>query len=723
MSFMWTAKTKGSKLVDAGLYSRSESQASAGKSLSFAGKRTANPWTSEEIMAQVKASSYHKGRIRRLLNDPDISDLVAETIITMIVGGLVPQNRELPKEIPIREGFNDDEILKWSRKELIRKISDEIVNNFEPTPPTTQADEDNLKAVINAIREGALDVEILAAIKNPESGMPKLTGALKNNLIELLGVESAQTVAQRVADTFGQPELLPTMHFLDKTTQDALGSTKHNLQASSDYLNFGNDRYMGCTPDELLEKKVTLELKNNSQLADASEFFKPKKGDPSKLKLKKGHAHLEASHHDARSLVYDTPFPIEVDGKEVQVSINKKELMRQMKLSMLVGDHDVNPGNMFFVYDKLTGECRMGRIDFGHALNDLVKDILDEHAPKIDEGRGRVLDAINRLKVNSLGNVPTKFRKSYKDIVLDPEFANVLREGIDTEALTNNLKKVEQILLNILKNEEVDAHIKEELREALKTACKRMGKPLDSGEISDEALINAVVVLHVTNFIMENQKDAEKVADLIEMQALIEQVALGKATVADADKRIAELQSGNPEFNGKIEWVRRDGEKKIFIGTLDEYMASVMVRHPEKEAQGRLTELRLKLKQEQEVSVDSVGLGNHVIEEEYYAPNKPQKQEPVVKATPRPPSTPHPSKGQKPEDAEKPYTPSKHQHGDQLHAAKATPRPPAGPPPVSRRDVVQDKDIEKKPMGRHSAEVLSKRKSASADLQPPSPQR
>lgn len=619
-----------SELVDANRYRKNKTKAEAGKSLSYPGTYI-DPVTGLATTAQVKQSSYDKGGFRRI-NDPDKSDLVAETMTAMVIDGIIPHNRKLPVATNIKKGVTDKQILEWGKIELIRKTAASIINSFEPGTESQAQARELARAVINDIRAGKLDKEILKAIKTPKTGIPILNEALKsyiakNNYKVGAAIEEAvyAMIADNITNKFGQPELTPKMHFLAKTMKSNFGSAKQHLQASSDYLNSGNDRYFGCTPDELVARKAAYEhsyiMRLKSRLKGILSVFKRDKDKPQeKLKLRNGHAFLAASDKGARTLVYDEHFTIKIDNTPVKVYVNKKDLMRQMKLSMLVGDHDVNPGNMYFVYDKLTGECRMGRIDFGHALNDLIKDIMGNHAPKMAAGRGGVLDAINRLNVNDWRNKPTKLRQSYRGMVLDIDFANVLREKIDEQALDNNLKKTQQALLNIFQNG--DEYIKAELRSALKTACIRMGDPLlDHEKINDELLVKAIIS-RMRNFVIANQKDAEKVADRIEIQALIEKIATGKATALEKEEiatRIAVLQHNNPELNTKIEWVRRDGETAIFTGTLNEYIDRIKAKSPE--TQNELEYLKLN------IAKQKIKQGDSMAKKAVIAPERRTRQE------------------------------------------------------------------------------------------------
>ena len=52
--------------------------------------------------------------------------------------------------------------------------------------------------------------------------------------------------------------------------------------------------------------------------------------------------------------------------------ILKQDLADAIAISILVGDHDINPGNMI-VYKDSNNQNRIARIDLGHSFNDLIK--------------------------------------------------------------------------------------------------------------------------------------------------------------------------------------------------------------------------------------------------------------------------------------------------------------------------------------------------------------
>ena len=151
------------------------------------------------------------------------------------------------------------------------------------------------------------------------------------------------------------------------------------------------------------------------------------------------------------------------------VSINKIELYNALASSIILGDHDINPNNFYAIFDKKTKEVRIGRIDLGHAFNDLIKNwMVGSHTPNINGNRGTVLDFLNRKKEN--GGVTKFSRHIDRGIILDPEFSQALRD--QTENITSTLDVCKDELLELMK---ADNKVRKKLVKSAKTLQKRIG--------------------------------------------------------------------------------------------------------------------------------------------------------------------------------------------------------------------------------------------------------
>jgi len=60
---------------------------------------------------------------------------------------------------------------------------------------------------------------------------------------------------------------------------------------------------------------------------------------------------------------------LSIDGEEN--AFLRKGMANAIAVSIITGDHDINPGNILVIQDN-SGIERIARIDFGHAFNDLI---------------------------------------------------------------------------------------------------------------------------------------------------------------------------------------------------------------------------------------------------------------------------------------------------------------------------------------------------------------
>ena len=103
-----------------------------------------------------------------------------------------------------------------------------------------------------------------------------------------------------------------------------------------------------------------------------------------------------------------------------------KSLARAIAISAIVGDYDVNTGNMLVIQPEGQAEPTIGRIDFGHAFNDLL------NAPKkmggeVRERKHPIFDFFNRTNVASFpkGSI-SKVWRDYVGLVPSSLLADAL---------------------------------------------------------------------------------------------------------------------------------------------------------------------------------------------------------------------------------------------------------------------------------------------------------
>ena len=356
-------------------------------------------------------------------------------------------------------------------------------------------------------------------------------------------------------------------------------------------------KYLNMVPKVTGETPEQESTRTRFQGVTLDQVLAGKPGAPQGQKGKLVHPILEATRKPATSdedlsktlsdeelsktLFMGSPFSCTAfkdrDGSTPEITLDKKQLYQSLKMSLLLGDHDVNPGNLFVVYDKDTKKTNICRIDYGHAFNDLIKKwALGDHSPSLGEGRGCVLDALNREDING---GQSKFKRDYRGVIPDIDFANVLREGgeeLDAKLAVAQAKCHEGIEALIgSKDNTIHKTIVLSTKKALQTLCFRMG----AGKQTEEDA-PSVAISESTKFISKNAEEMKSVANLIEIQSLVEEVGKGTKPPKEVAERIKALYQEDKKYlegknsASKVEWVTMDGDKSPKKCSLGQYIES-----------------------------------------------------------------------------------------------------------------------------------------------------
>lgn len=265
----------------------------------------------------------------------------------------------------------------------------------------------------------------------------------------------------------------------------------------------------------------------------------------------------------------------------------RKGLARSLAVSILVGDHDVNPGNMMVV------DGNVSRIDFGHAFNDLL------NAPTMFGGRVRnqenqVMDFFNREKLANFpppGQQP-KLWRDYPGIVPSQEMADALREMSESDKLAKGVESAKAEFKGLLNEIKQEAQEKNDTKDALKTIKhirasiaeinKAIGAPpipsgLNPEEYVDRAFDN------IGAFCRKNQEQMMDVSKLMQMQVDIDNMLKLEASGQKAPKaQIDNIKSNYAEINQmsgiknndnkSITWIKTKADEPAFSGDLHNYI-------------------------------------------------------------------------------------------------------------------------------------------------------
>jgi len=267
----------------------------------------------------------------------------------------------------------------------------------------------------------------------------------------------------------------------------------------------------------------------------------------------------------------------------------RKDLARGIALSAIIGDHDVNPGNMMVI--KTTEGNRIARIDFGHAFNELLSGS-KTMGGKVRNNDNRVLDFINREKVTTFPRGHTsKFWRDY-DIMPSIELAEAFKELSSpekTKEITegiNNAKASFKELIDDLQgdpeaNKDAIKHITDSL---IKINSNAKGDKIQAKD--PEGIMNEVFG-NLEKFCSDNQKQMGDVGKLMEMQVNIDKLIENKRDGEPLDeslmtdvRRQYQAFTGGPGVKGiglgakdqGIEWCKLDKKNKAFKGTLESYI-------------------------------------------------------------------------------------------------------------------------------------------------------
>ncbi len=248
----------------------------------------------------------------------------------------------------------------------------------------------------------------------------------------------------------------------------------------------------------------------------------------------------------------------------------KKGVCKAIALSILVGDHDINPGNMLKISDD-----KIARIDYGHAFNDLLS------APSIFGGQVRnkenqVLDFFNREKVNTAKlNDSTKLWRSYENLIPSEEMAQAL------EDLANSSKETIGVGIASAKKDfedllTVDGVDKKHILKSLAAIANNLeGKKISVNTQNPQETIDAAFK-KIKAFSLQQGESMERTAKLMRFQLMIDKKIEAKQPITEAEikafNEIATKESGLGDGKGKINWIKTSKDKPAFTGSVRDYV-------------------------------------------------------------------------------------------------------------------------------------------------------
>ena len=261
-------------------------------------------------------------------------------------------------------------------------------------------------------------------------------------------------------------------------------------------------------------------------------------------------------------------------------TLDKKSFYDTLAASMILGEHDLNPGNFFIMLPKSGGKAKFGRIDMGHAFNDLIKDFSGEHCPKSfhTQGRAVVRNMINGDTVNAFKNSKTKFLRYFGDgIIFEPEFADALDRIAATQSKTMT-EAVDAAIGDLKTRFENDNKNKEQIIKSGKTLLHRMGaSPLATANLNSLDNICNKLRQESKSFVATNCEEAKSVAAMLRLQTAIDQLLKEGEKASITKTHFTTLVEKDyylvKSLRQNIEWMRTKQNAKPFVGTLAGYLS------------------------------------------------------------------------------------------------------------------------------------------------------
>lgn len=283
-----------------------------------------------------------------------------------------------------------------------------------------------------------------------------------------------------------------------------------------------------------------------------------------------------------------------------------RDVQRHVATAALLGDHDINTGNLIMVgppdaapdgkAGEGGGQLRVGRIDFGHAFNHLIHGTggrLVGGGGVRDASGNRILDFFNRERVrgNPLDGASglSKLWRDYSGLLPSHEFAATLAEMASTEGavidqgLTEAETQFKELVKDLLLDGSPAAHEEiDDITDCLRAIAKNIGKPLRA---SDPTGIVEEVMGAIRAFVMEGSEQMKQVAQLCELQALIDdslsrspghappRSGPERAAIEAAFQALAGREGKAGGASPRITWLKTSEEQPAFTGTLEGYLA------------------------------------------------------------------------------------------------------------------------------------------------------
>ena len=263
-----------------------------------------------------------------------------------------------------------------------------------------------------------------------------------------------------------------------------------------------------------------------------------------------------------------------------QTLIFRDDLALGIALSALLGDWDVNPGNFIVLTNNINGQDvdRVARIDFGHALNDLVASLLNPNRLKMNKPN-QIMNFFNDEKL--LGS-SSKLWRDYPGLIPSQELVDAMLEiaGLQKAAAAGEFAPAQKFL-DLLATLDPESKQDTILANTIANTFIKINNAIDGKKISKN-LSPLKVVLEVSDniekFFADRAQEMLEVATLMQLQVDIDTLIRAHVPGQPADKELQnKIQKGlgnatTYQGSSEINWLKTDPKKPSFKGTLEEYI-------------------------------------------------------------------------------------------------------------------------------------------------------
>ncbi len=251
----------------------------------------------------------------------------------------------------------------------------------------------------------------------------------------------------------------------------------------------------------------------------------------------------------------------------------KKELAQAIAISALVGDLDVNPGNMIVIKEK-DGRIRIGRIDYGHAFKDLMR--FSSFGGKTVHNNN-IIDFFNRERVDGK-NSKSKLWRDYPGLVPSREMVEALKNLSNEEAvdkITQGINEIQDEFRELLAFPHLNKNKTHLIRSFQRIAEHVSGEKISSS-LDDESKINAIFN-KLQAYVQINRDQMAYAAEIMDLQVKIQEaVKSGHDTANDIaplkEKYENLVKEGENKKLGPFTWIKDSEKKPPFKGNFEQFV-------------------------------------------------------------------------------------------------------------------------------------------------------